>query len=270
MLSRFRDTGACGHGGVVLHAHAPRRRPRSGAVSDAHGALALTCSSTTGASTSDGGQEEQRGLSSTPGPRLPGPPGPAGRALLGLGVRVELERARCGVAAAKAAITVAESALESARQRLRLADGRYQVGVGTALEVSDAQLGWPRDRAEEVLGEHAAAVAEGTGRTSAVCLIIGRSVNSWASSPGTSGPCRARSTDGHNSERGRTQTSWPRASCESYGNASAYFKSGTHERKERKIHILRTSGRPDDLRRTLPARTADAGSPAGSFCTSAQ
>src|SRR6185369_3021927 len=38
MLSRFRDTGACGHGGVVLHAHAPRRRPRSGAVSGAHGA----------------------------------------------------------------------------------------------------------------------------------------------------------------------------------------------------------------------------------------
>jgi outer membrane protein len=63
------------------------------------------------------------------------------RLLLDIDLHVEIERARRNVAAAKAAATVAETTVEIARERLRLADGRYKAGVGTALEVSDAQLG---------------------------------------------------------------------------------------------------------------------------------
>jgi outer membrane protein len=64
----------------------------------------------------------------------------ARRLVLDLNVRVEVERARRSIAAAKTAITVADSTLENARERLRLAEGRYGAGAGTALEVSDAQL----------------------------------------------------------------------------------------------------------------------------------
>ena len=71
-------------------------------------------------------------------------------ALVDLGIRVEVERARRGVAAAHAAIAVAETTLENARQRLRLAEGRYQAGVAAALEVSDAQLMYVTSAADQV------------------------------------------------------------------------------------------------------------------------
>ncbi len=53
---------------------------------------------------------------------------------------MEVERARGTVSTAKAAIRVAESTAAIARERLGLAEERYRAGVGTALEVSDAQL----------------------------------------------------------------------------------------------------------------------------------
>jgi outer membrane protein len=71
-------------------------------------------------------------------------------ALVDLGIRVEVERARRGVAAAQAAIAVAETTLENARQRLRLAEGRYQAGAAAALEVSDAQLMYVTSAADQV------------------------------------------------------------------------------------------------------------------------
>jgi outer membrane protein len=74
----------------------------------------------------------------------------ARRALIDLGLRVEIERSRRSVASAKAAIAVSETTLENARERLRLAEGRYQAGVGTALDVSDAQLGYVAAAAQRV------------------------------------------------------------------------------------------------------------------------
>jgi len=78
---------------------------------------------------------------------------------LTLDVGVEVERARRGIAAAKASIEVAGFALDSARERLRLAEGRYHAGVGTALEVSDAQLGLTSAAAQTVQARYDLATA---------------------------------------------------------------------------------------------------------------
>jgi outer membrane protein len=64
----------------------------------------------------------------------------AQRALLDTGVRLSIARAHRTVASAKVAVTLSDAIEENARQRLVLAEGRYQEGMGTALEVSDAQL----------------------------------------------------------------------------------------------------------------------------------
>jgi outer membrane protein len=57
-----------------------------------------------------------------------------------LQVRVEVEQARLGVTSAKAAVGAAERALANARARLELAEVRYRTGVGSGIELSDAQL----------------------------------------------------------------------------------------------------------------------------------
>jgi outer membrane protein len=83
----------------------------------------------------------------------------ARRSVLDLNLRVEVERARRSIAAAKAAITVAESTAENARERLRLAEGRYAAGAGTALEVSDAQLAHVTAAAQRVASRYELATA---------------------------------------------------------------------------------------------------------------
>lgn len=55
-------------------------------------------------------------------------------------ITLEVEQARVAVTSSKAAIVAADKALTNARERLRLADGRYQTGVGSAIELGDAQL----------------------------------------------------------------------------------------------------------------------------------
>jgi outer membrane protein len=55
-------------------------------------------------------------------------------------VRLELEQARLGVRAAQATLAAAGEAAEAARERLVLAEGRYQTGVGSILELQDAQV----------------------------------------------------------------------------------------------------------------------------------
>ena len=57
-----------------------------------------------------------------------------------LQVRLELEKGRLAVHAAKETLIAAREALENARIRERLAEGRYQAGVGNAIELSDAVL----------------------------------------------------------------------------------------------------------------------------------
>jgi outer membrane protein len=61
-------------------------------------------------------------------------------AALRLQVQVDVEQARLAVGAAKATITAAEEALVNAREQLRLAEGRYKQGLGSVIELDDAQV----------------------------------------------------------------------------------------------------------------------------------
>ena len=69
-------------------------------------------------------------------------------------VRLEVEQARLAVRAAKAVITAGDEAIASAREQLRLAEGRYQAGVGSGLELSDAQLAVQNASAQRVRAEY--------------------------------------------------------------------------------------------------------------------
>jgi outer membrane protein len=57
-----------------------------------------------------------------------------------LQVRVDVEQARLAVAATKASLGAADRSLTNARARLDLAELRYRTGVGSIIELSDAQL----------------------------------------------------------------------------------------------------------------------------------
>jgi outer membrane protein len=65
-------------------------------------------------------------------------------------IRADVEQARLSVRATKAAIEAAHEATANARVRLGLAEGRYQAGVGNAIELSDSQLALTRAAAQEV------------------------------------------------------------------------------------------------------------------------
>ncbi len=72
------------------------------------------------------------------------------RALLKQGIRADLKRERLSIAEAKERITVADRAVSTAAERLRLAEGRYQAGAGTILELDDAQIGAVNAEAQRV------------------------------------------------------------------------------------------------------------------------
>jgi outer membrane protein len=57
-----------------------------------------------------------------------------------LQVRFQVEQAVLTVRATKASIDAANEALVNAREQLRLAEGRYQSGVGSIIELGDAQI----------------------------------------------------------------------------------------------------------------------------------
>ncbi len=65
----------------------------------------------------------------------------------------EVEQARLGVLGAKLALSTAEKLLTISRERLVLAEGRYQTGVGNLLELSDAQLGLTNAQGDRVQAE---------------------------------------------------------------------------------------------------------------------
>jgi outer membrane protein len=65
-------------------------------------------------------------------------------------VRADVEQARLGVRAARGAIEAAHEAATNARVRLTLAEGRYQAGVGTVIELGDAQVALTAAAAQEV------------------------------------------------------------------------------------------------------------------------
>jgi outer membrane protein len=57
-----------------------------------------------------------------------------------LQIRVDVHQAALNIRAAKATQSAAEDAATNARERLRLAEGRYLSGLGNAIELSDSQL----------------------------------------------------------------------------------------------------------------------------------
>jgi len=67
-----------------------------------------------------------------------------------LQVRLDVEQARLGIRAAKASILSAEDALGNSRARLGLAEGRYQAGAGSIIELGDAQVAGTTAAAQRV------------------------------------------------------------------------------------------------------------------------
>lgn len=74
-------------------------------------------------------------------------------------VRLEVEQARLGVRAAIATLGAAEEAAGAAREQLTLAEGRYQTGVGSVLELADAQLALTTALGQRVQAEFQLATA---------------------------------------------------------------------------------------------------------------
>jgi outer membrane protein len=74
-------------------------------------------------------------------------------------VRLELEQARLRVRAAKESLVAAGDAVLNARERLRLAEGRYQAGTGSILELGDAQLALSNSAAQQVSAQYSLASA---------------------------------------------------------------------------------------------------------------
>jgi outer membrane protein len=69
-------------------------------------------------------------------------------------VRLQVAEARLSVRAAKAVIAAADEAIAGAREQLRLAEGRYQAGVGSGLELGDAQLAAAAAAAQRVRADY--------------------------------------------------------------------------------------------------------------------
>jgi outer membrane protein len=69
-------------------------------------------------------------------------------------VRMDVEQARLGIRAARGAISASEDALVNTRDRLRLAEGRYATGVGSIIELGDAQLAQTSAAAQKVQAEY--------------------------------------------------------------------------------------------------------------------
>ena len=83
-------------------------------------------------------------------------------ASLRLSVRVEVERARLAILAAKASAIASAEAAESAMERLRLAEGRYETGVGDVIELGDARLALANAKAQQVQTEYDLSSARAT------------------------------------------------------------------------------------------------------------
>ncbi|HEX5659866.1 MAG TPA: TolC family protein [Polyangiales bacterium] len=71
-----------------------------------------------------------------------------------LSVRLQIEQARLGLVAAIAADEAAGEALENARVRHRLAEGRYEAGVGNVIELGDAQVALTTAESQAVQAEN--------------------------------------------------------------------------------------------------------------------
>jgi outer membrane protein len=74
-------------------------------------------------------------------------------------VRLDVEQARLGVRAAVASLGASKDASQAAREQLTLQEGRYQTGVGSIIELSDAQTALVTALGQEVQSQFQLAVA---------------------------------------------------------------------------------------------------------------
>jgi outer membrane protein len=74
----------------------------------------------------------------------------AGAEQVRLQVRFDVEQAWLSVQAAKASLEASSEAVASAKERLRLAEARYQAGLGSGIELNDAQVAQTTAAAQEV------------------------------------------------------------------------------------------------------------------------
>ena len=74
-------------------------------------------------------------------------------------VALELEQARLAVEADKSALAAADDAVKLAHERLDLAEGRYQTGAGSIIELTDAQTAYTNASGQRVKSEYDLAVA---------------------------------------------------------------------------------------------------------------
>jgi outer membrane protein len=74
-------------------------------------------------------------------------------------IRLDMEQARLAVRAAKASEEATHEAVVNAREQLRLAEGRYQAGVGNMIELGDAQVAMTTAAAQEVQAHYSLATA---------------------------------------------------------------------------------------------------------------
>jgi outer membrane protein len=74
-------------------------------------------------------------------------------------ILLAIERARLGVAGAKQALATSAEVVSLNRERLVLAEGRYQTGIGTLLELSDAQVALTTALAQNVQAEYNLSIA---------------------------------------------------------------------------------------------------------------
>lgn len=86
-----------------------------------------------------------------------------------LQVRLQIVQAQLGVRASTQALAASTTALDNTREQLRLAEGRYQAGVGSVIELSDAQLAYTNAGAQKVQASYTlyasrAALLEALGR----------------------------------------------------------------------------------------------------------
>jgi outer membrane protein len=76
-----------------------------------------------------------------------------------LQVRLDVEQARLGIRSAKVTIGATEEALINARDQLRLAEGRFAQGVGSIIELGDAQVAQTAAGAQRVQADFSLAIA---------------------------------------------------------------------------------------------------------------
>ena len=74
-------------------------------------------------------------------------------------LRVDVDTARLAVKAGKVSTAAAQEVVVNARERLRLAEQRYQVGVGSSIELGDAQVAVTQAAAQAVQADDRLAVA---------------------------------------------------------------------------------------------------------------